>query len=71
MPTTPVDPKSAAAAGAIIGRVYASRLPPPRRVDSGLTGRRPEAEWWDLHEAAARVEVPLGRRACSGDRWGP
>ena len=58
MPTTPVDPKLAAAAGAIIGRVHALALPPPRPIDPWLTRRRPEAEWWDLHRAATQAEVP-------------
>jgi hypothetical protein len=58
MPTTPVDVKHAAAAGAVIGRVHALALPPPRRVDAWLRCRREEAKWWDLHDAAARAAVP-------------
>lgn len=58
MPSVPVPASLAAAAGAIIGRVHALGLPPPRPVDSWLTRRRPEADWWALHEAAARAKAP-------------
>ena len=55
MPSVPVDPGLAAAAGSIIGRVHALGLPPPRPVDSWLTRRRSESDWWDLHREADRA----------------
>ncbi len=58
MPSVPVDPKLAAAAGAIIGRVHALALPPPRPVGSWLTRRRPEPNWWELQREAVRAAVP-------------
>ncbi len=58
MPSVPIDANLAAAAGAIIGRVHALGLPPRRPVDSWLTRRRPESDWWDLHRDAVRAEVP-------------
>jgi hypothetical protein len=58
MPSLPIDAKLASAAGAIIGRVHALGLPPRRQVDSWLTRRRPESDWWDLHRDAVRAEIP-------------
>jgi hypothetical protein len=55
MPSVPIEGRLAAAAGTIIGRVHALGLPPPRPVDSWLTRRRPESDWWDLHREAARA----------------
>ena len=61
-PTTPADPRHAAAAGRIVGKVHALRLPPPGPVASWLTHVRPESQWWALQEAAAAAGKPWADR---------
>lgn len=52
-PTLPADPRHARAAGRIVGRVHAMRLPAPAPVSCWLTNVRPESKWRTLHAAAA------------------
>lgn len=61
-PTTPADPRRAAAAGRIVGKVHALRLPAPAPVTSWLTNVRPEAQWRHLQQAAASVGKPWAER---------
>ena len=51
-PSLPADPRHAAAAGRILGRVHALRLPAPHPVAAWLTCVRSEARWWELHRMA-------------------
>ena len=57
-PTIPADPRYAAAAGRIVGKVHAMRLPPPGPVVPWLTCVRPESRWRHLQEAAAAAGKP-------------
>lgn len=57
-PTIPADPRHAAAAGHIVGKVHAMRLPPPGQVSSWLTCIRPESVWRHLQQAAASASKP-------------
>jgi hypothetical protein len=51
-PTLPADPRHARAAGRIVGRVHAMRLPAPAPVSCWLTNVRPESKWRTLNAAA-------------------
>ena len=61
-PTVPADPRYAAAAGRIVGKVHAFRLPAPAPVSCWLTNVRPEAQWRNLHAAAAAAGKPWADR---------
>jgi hypothetical protein len=61
-PPTPADPRHAAAAGRIVGKVHALGLPAPGRVVPWLTCVRSEAQWNALHEAAASDGRPWAGR---------
>lgn len=61
-PSIPADPHHAAAAGRIVGKVHALRLPAPEPVASWLTNVRPESQWRALQEAAASAGRPWADR---------
>jgi hypothetical protein len=61
-PTTPADPRHAAAAGRIVGKVHALRLPAPAPVTPWLTCLRSEHLWRSLHAAAADAAKPWADR---------
>jgi hypothetical protein len=61
-PTLPADPRHARAAGRIVGKVHAMRLPAPAPVSCWLTNVRPEWKWRDLHAAAAAAGKPWADR---------
>lgn len=54
-PTIPADPRYAAAAGRIVGKVHALQLPVREPVVSWLTNVRPASQWRHLHAAAAEA----------------
>lgn len=61
-PTLPADPRHAEAAGRIVGKVHALRLPAPAPVSCWLTNVRPESKWRNLHTAAAAAAKPWADR---------
>ena len=61
-PTLPADPRHAEAAGRIVGKVHAMRLPAPAPVTCWLTNVRPESKWRNLHAAAAAAGRPWADR---------
>lgn len=61
-PTLPADPRHAKAAGRIVGKVHAMRLPAPAPVSCWLTNVRPESKWRHLHAAAAAAGRPWADR---------
>ena len=61
-PTLPAEPRHARAAGTIVGKVHAMRLPPPAPVSCWLTNVRAESTWRNLHAAAAAAGKPWADR---------
>jgi len=61
-PTMPADPRHAAAAGRIVGKVHAMGLPAPAPVSCWLTNVRPESKWRHLHAAAVEAGRPWADR---------
>ena len=61
-PSTPADPRYAAAAGRILGRVHTWRLPPEGQVTTWVSEVRPEAAWWRLQEKAEDAGKPWSDR---------
>jgi hypothetical protein len=57
-PTMPADPRHAAAAGRIVGKVHAMRLQAPAPVSCWLTNVRSESKWQNLHAAAVAAGRP-------------
>ena len=57
-PSTPADPRLAAAAGRILARVHNLRLPAPGPVPRWLTSVRSEEQWRHLHRAAESAGAP-------------
>jgi hypothetical protein len=60
--SSPVDPRHAAAAGRILGRVHRFGLPAPQPVHPWLTCKRPESTWWNLHAACETRGIPWADR---------
>ena len=61
-PSTPANPRHAAAAGRILGKVHQFGLPAPQPVQPWLTSVRPESAWWNLHEVCASRGMPWADR---------
>lgn len=61
-PTMPADPRYAAAAGRIVGKIHAMGLPAPAPVSCWLTNVRPESKWRQLQAAAAEAGRPWADR---------
>ncbi|MGH9280865.1 MAG: hypothetical protein ACRD12_22600, partial [Acidimicrobiales bacterium] len=61
-PSTPADPRYAAAAGRILGRVHTWRLPPEGPVTTWVSEVRPEAAWRLLQEKAEEAGKPWSDR---------
>lgn len=61
-PSTPADPRYAAAAGRILGRVHGWRLPPEGPVTTWVSEVRPEAAWRRLLEKAEEAAKPWAGR---------
>jgi hypothetical protein len=61
-PSTPADPRLAAAAGRILARVHNLHLPAPHPVPPWLTCVRSEAQWRHLHGAAESAGAPWAGR---------
>jgi hypothetical protein len=61
-PSTPANPRHAAAAGRILGKVHQFGLPAPEPVQPWLTSVLPESSWWKLHELCAARGMPWADR---------
>ncbi len=61
-PSTPADPRLAAAAGRILGRVHNLRLPAPQPVTPWLTTVRSESQWRGIQAAAEARGAPWAAR---------
>ena len=61
-PSTPANPRHAAAAGRILGKVHGFGLPAPEPVQPWLTEVRPESGWWNLHAVCASRGMPWADR---------
>ncbi|MGH9224700.1 MAG: hypothetical protein ACRD2W_13195, partial [Acidimicrobiales bacterium] len=61
-PSTPADPRHAAAAGRILAKVHGLGLPAPEPVQPWLTSVRPESGWWTLHAVCASRGMPWADR---------